>query len=97
MDSRLNLQREIFDESQNDLNDDLNDDLSDDLSESSSEETDPKAAAEILEKLENEIATRRKETSRIREEIQTLDAKKKELVHQRELLLTQVFKLREVS
>lgn len=93
--------QEVFDSPNDDLNDDLNDDsnddLNDDLGESSSEEIDPKAAAEILEKLENEVATLRKETSQIREEIHALDAKKKELVHRRELLLAQVFELRKVS
>ena len=71
--------QEVFDSPNDDLNDDLNDDsnddLNDDLGESSSEEIDPKAAAEILEKLENEVATLRKETSQIREEIHALDAK----------------------
>ena len=97
MDSQSGSLQEVFDESNDDLNDDLNDDsnddLNDDLGESSSEEIDSKAAAEILEKLENEIATLREETSQIREEIHALDVKKKELAHQRELLVAQVFEL----
>lgn len=94
----MDLNDDLHDDLNDDLNDDSDNDLhDDDLGESSSEETDPKAAAEILEKLENEIATLSKETSRIIEEIQRLNAKKKELEHQHELLLTRAFELLEAS